>query len=395
MSTKQKIFQAFENGTLACKNISEICKTLDIPYREKNRLLGVLEELIKEGKIYENDGGRYGTSEQLGLIAGEIVGNERGFAFLVPDNKIEHTNDFFIPKKYLHGALHGDRVLAQKLSDSFGEREEAAVIKILSRGYEKIVGTFRRDRRAGYLIPDEKKFSTDIYIPLSSCERIKNGVKAVAKITSYPFGRAPGGEIIEVLGDEDDFFAEELSIIRSYDLKEEFPPHVEKEAKNQQAKGIAPQDIERRRDFRNKLIVTIDGADTRDIDDRAESTHVLLDLGRKHRGYAVCHLSRRKGHCLHFLPAVEDHVGIAEGGFASQIFYLRVDGQVVLADVARKSSLSNFHDVCVNEICQTVHYDVVVLLVLCCIFECINELFKITCRLNRQIRAVKISQHKG
>ncbi len=280
MSTKQKISQAFENGTLACKNLSEICKTLDIPYREKNRLLGVLEELIKEGKIYENDGGRYGTSEQLGLIKGEIVGNERGFAFLIPDDKENYSSDFFIPKKYLRGALHGDVVLAQKSNVSFGEREEASVIKILSRGFEKIVGTFRRDRRAGYLIPDEKKFSTDIYIPLSSCERIKSGVKAVAKITSYPLGRAPGGEIVEILGDEDDFFAEELSIIRSYDLKEEFPPHVEKEAKAAQARGISPSDLLNRRDFRNQTVITIDGADTRDIDD-------AISLEKTNDGYVL------------------------------------------------------------------------------------------------------------
>ena len=280
MSTKQKIFQAFEDGTLAAKNIGEICKTLDIPYREKNRLLGVLEELVKEGKIYENDGGRYGTSEQLGLITGEIVGNERGFAFLIPDDKNTYERDFFIPKKFLHGALHGDKVLAEKLPVSFGEREEASVVKILSRGFEKIVGTFRRDRRAGYLIPDEKKFSSDIYIPLSYCERIKNGVKAVAKITSYPFGRAPGGEIIEVLGDEDDFFAEELSIIRSYDLKEEFPPHVEKEAQKQQSRGITANDLINRKDFRDKLIVTIDGADTRDIDD-------AISLEKTENGYVL------------------------------------------------------------------------------------------------------------
>lgn len=280
MSTKQKIFQAFEDGTLAAKNIGEICKTLDIPYREKNRLLGVLEELVKEGKIYENDGGRYGTSEQLGLITGEIVGNERGFAFLVPDDKNTYERDFFIPKKFLHGALHGDKVLAEKLPVSFGEREEASVVKILSRGFEKIVGTFRRDKRAGYLIPDEKNFSSDIYIPLSYCERIKNGVKAVAKITSYPFGRAPGGEIIEVLGDEDDFFAEELSIIRSYDLKEEFPPHVEKEAQKQQSRGITANDLINRKDFRDKLIVTIDGADTRDIDD-------AISLEKTENGYVL------------------------------------------------------------------------------------------------------------
>ena len=280
MNTKQKILQAFKNGTLANKNLSEICKTLDIPYREKNRLLGVLEDLIKEGEIYENGAGRYGTSEQLGLITGEIVGNERGFGFLAPDDKETYENDFFIPKKFLHGALHGDKVLAEKLPVSFGEREEASVVQILSRGLEKIVGTFRRDRRAGYFIPDEKKFSTDIYIPLSACERIKNGVKAVAKITSYPFGRAPGGEIIEVLGDEDDFFAEELSIIRSYDLKEEFPPHVEKEAKTAQSRGITANDLVKRKDFRDKLIVTIDGADTRDIDD-------AISLEKTENGYLL------------------------------------------------------------------------------------------------------------
>ena len=92
-------------------------------------------------------------------------------------------------------------------------------------------------------------------------------MKAVASITSYPYGKAPGGEIIEVLGDEDDFFAEELSIIRSYDLREEFPPKVEKEATRVASKGISPEELLGRRDFRDKLIVTIDGEDTRDIDD--------------------------------------------------------------------------------------------------------------------------------
>ena len=143
--------------------------------------------------------------------------------------------------------------------------DEGNVVRILERGYQTIVGVFRRDRRAGYLIPDEKKFHTEIYIPLSACSNIKNNVKAVAKITSYPYGKAPGGEIIEVLGDDDDFFSEELSIIRSYDLREEFPPQVEKEAKKQSARGITENDTVNRRDFRDKLIVTIDGADTRDL----------------------------------------------------------------------------------------------------------------------------------
>ena len=265
MNAKEALLSAFQDGTLAGKTSQEILKILQIPYREKNRLFDLLNDLCDDGVIFRNEGGRYGTIEQLGLIKGTIIGNERGFAFLVPEGKEKNENDYFIPHKSLRGALHGDVVLMEQ---AFGRSDdEGAVVKILSRGYTTVVGTFRRDRRAGYLFPDEKRFATEIYIPLSACSHIKNGVKAVAKITDYPHNKCPGGEIIEVLGEEDDFFAEELSIIRSYDLKEEFPPRVEKEAAKQAARKITDSDLLSRRDFRDKLIITIDGADTRDIDD--------------------------------------------------------------------------------------------------------------------------------
>ncbi|MBQ8284332.1 MAG: ribonuclease R [Clostridia bacterium] len=272
MSAKERILEQFENGALACKTATEICKILQIPYREKKRLTDLLDELIKDEAIFINDGGRYGTSEQLGLIKGTLNGNERGFAFLVPDDKNLYSEDFFIPHKNLNGALHGDTVLIERVHDR--SDDEGRVVTILQRGFKTIVGTFRKDRRAGYLIPDEKRYATDIYIPLSDCSNIKNGVKAVAKITSYPYGKSPGGEIIEVLGEEDDFFAEELSIIRSYDLREEFPTKVEKEAQKQQKRGITEADLIGRTDFRDQLIVTIDGEDTRDIDDAVSLTKV-------------------------------------------------------------------------------------------------------------------------
>ncbi len=266
MNAKESIFQKFQDGTFAGKTSNEICKILQIPYREKKRLTDLLDELINEGKIYQNDGGRYGTIQQLGLIKGVLSGNERGFAFLIPENKENYEKDFFIPHRNLHGALHGDTVLIERVYNEQSD-DEAQVVHILQRGFTTIVGTFRKDRRAGYLVPDEKKYASDIYIPLSDCFNITNGVKAVAKITSYPHGKSPGGEIIEVLGEEDDFFAEELSIIRSYNLHEEFPLRVEKEAQKQETRRITDKDLIGRTDFRDKLIVTIDGEDTRDIDD--------------------------------------------------------------------------------------------------------------------------------
>lgn len=265
MNAQDFLLEKFRDGTLANQTVGEICKSLNTPYRDKKRIIALLDELCEDGLIFQNDGGRYGTIEQLGLIKGVISGNERGFGFLVPEDKEKYPDDLFIPHRGLKGALHGDTVLAERV---LGESDdEGAVICILKRGYEKIVGVFRKDRRAGYLIPDEKRFASPIYIPLNDCYSIRSGVKAVAKITSYPYGKAPGGEIVEVLGDEDDFFAEELSIIRAYDLNEEFPAAVEKEAKKQQARGIRDEDLANRRDFRDDTVVTIDGTDTRDIDD--------------------------------------------------------------------------------------------------------------------------------
>ena len=115
MNAKESLFSAFEEGTLAGKTVTEILKCLSIPYREKNRLLDLLDKLIEEGRIFQNDGGRYGTIEQLGLIKGKIFGNERGFAFLRPEDKESYPEDFFIPHKSLHGALHGDTVLIEKV----------------------------------------------------------------------------------------------------------------------------------------------------------------------------------------------------------------------------------------------------------------------------------------
>ncbi len=278
MNAREALLAAFQDGKLAKKNLTEICKILGLPYRERTRLQKLLNALVDDGALYVNDEGRYGTSAQLGLIRGRICGNERGFAFLLPDDKASHPDDFFIPRKNLHGALHGDLVLIERV---FGRSDdEGNVVRILERGYTTVVGTFRRDRRAGYLIPDEKRFHTEIYIPLSSCNHVRNNVKAVAKITSYPYGKAPSGELTEILGDDDDFFAEELSIIRSYDLRETFPPQAEKEAARQAARGVTQADMQARRDFRRTPVVTIDGADTRDIDD-------AVSLERTENGYLL------------------------------------------------------------------------------------------------------------
>lgn len=191
-------------------------------------------------------------------FTGTVQGSDRGFAFIIPDT--DAGQDFFVPKKSVNGAYHGDKVLAAHV---YGTKDEAYIIKIIERANPRIVGTLQRDRRAFYVYPDNIK-QPIVFIPLSSSQTAQNGDKVVCEITSYPKGKAPGGKIIEVLGEEGDLATEEISIIRSYNLEEEFPQNVLDEARKVAAETVKKDG---REDLTDKLIITIDGEDTRDIDD--------------------------------------------------------------------------------------------------------------------------------
>lgn len=265
MNATQIILKKFEDGEFRLLTAWEIASRLGIRKQDTKHLQDLLFSLSDEGKLLADKSGRYGTPEQFHALKGTISGNERGFAFFVPDDK--SLSDLFIPHASLSGALHKDVVYAIPVGGRRGD--EGEVLGIVERGYSTIVGTFVRDKSAGYLIPDETKFSEQIYIPLKKCKNLRPNTKAVAKITSYPYGKMPGGEIVEVLGDDDDFFVEELSVIRSYHLREEFPEEVLAEAEEV---SFRPLRTEGREDFRTHLVVTIDGEDTRDIDDAIEVT---------------------------------------------------------------------------------------------------------------------------
>lgn len=192
-------------------------------------------------------------------FTGTVQGSDKGYAFIIPDDE-SLGHDFFVPRHSVNGAFHGDKVLAAHV---YGTQDEAYILKISERGSEIVIGTFERDRNRAYVYPDNPK-QPEIFVPLSLSSGAKSGEKVVCKITSYPKSKAPGGEIIEVLGEGGELEAEEISIIRAYNLEEEFP-----EAALEEAREVAKEKIVlgAREDFRDKLIITIDGEDTRDIDD--------------------------------------------------------------------------------------------------------------------------------
>ena len=276
MNVKEEIEQLFEKGKLAFKTEKQIYDILSLKPAERKPAKHILAELEKSGIILKNNTGEYCTPQQIGAVSGVIQGNERGFAFLIPDGKTADMKDYFIPRHSLRGALDGDRVLAVKIK---GTEDEASVIKILSRGRTAVAGTFERVGGACYVVPDSAKFAPRIFVPAALAMNAQSGDKVVCMITAYPHGKAPNGKILEILGKSGDFYAEELSIIRNYGLYEQFPKEVERQAESVAAEKVA---LSRRRDLRGELTITIDGEDTRDMDDavtlRREGENFILGV---------------------------------------------------------------------------------------------------------------------
>ena len=202
-------------------------------------------------------------------ITGRIQGNERGYAFLIPED--EKLNDYFIPHSDLRGAMHGDLVLCEKTSGT-GLRTTARVLKVLERGVNRLVGTYFSTRNGGFVVPDERKYYNDIFIPQNQNGKAKSGDKVCCRILSYPKNKNPEGLIFKILGRQFTFQAELKSIEYTYKCPEKFPKLVLEETNNL----LEEIDLKGRKDFRDLTTFTIDGEDARDFDD-AVSIEKLKD----------------------------------------------------------------------------------------------------------------------
>jgi ribonuclease R len=219
----------------------------------------------EKGLVVRTRANRYGLPEKMNLIRGKLSGHARGFAFVQPEDKT--LDDVFIPPTELNNAMHGDTVLVRINPTSSGARKEGTIVRILERGVQEVVGTYTESKHFGFVIPDDKKIANDIFIPKHAANGAVEGHKVVVRLTNYPEGRMSAeGEVIQILGHKNDPGVDILSVIHKYRLPQEFPADVIEQANNT-PDTISPEDLEGRRDLRDQMIVTIDGADAKDLDD--------------------------------------------------------------------------------------------------------------------------------
>ncbi|MCR1897621.1 ribonuclease R [Irregularibacter muris] len=284
MNIEDKILEFMREKAYNPMKEEELFSALEIREKsEKKELSRILSELENEGYIIKTKKKKYGVPERMNLAVGKLQGHAKGFAFLLTEVGAV-DGDVFISSDDLNGAMHKDRVVVRLTKKAeHSRRNEGEVIRIIHRGNDKVVGTFEDSRSFGFVTPDDQRIKQDIFVSKSNTMGAQTGDKVVVEITEYPESRRnPEGHIVEILGHKHDVGTDILSIIRKFDLPEEFPQEVLNQA-NKIPDEVREEDIAIRRDFRNLKIVTIDGEDAKDLDDaisieRLENGNYLLGV---------------------------------------------------------------------------------------------------------------------
>ncbi|MED4727831.1 ribonuclease R [Aneurinibacillus migulanus] len=225
-----------------------------------------LNQLEDTGQIIRTRTNRYGVPEKMNLIRGRLQAHAKGFGFVIPEE--EGAPDIYIHANDMNGAMNRDVVLARLNQNAKGPRLEGEIVRIVERANHTIVGTYQDEKHYGFVMTDDKRITKDIFIPKDESLGAVDGHKVVVEIVRYPeTGRGnPEGKIVEILGHKNDPGVDIVSIIRKYGLPETFPEEVMREAEAV-PDTISEDEIQGRRDLRERVMVTIDGADAKDLDD--------------------------------------------------------------------------------------------------------------------------------
>ena len=269
MSTdlKQQILAFFKETASKPLSVQELEDTMDLEDgNEFKDLMKALNELEEEGELVRTRKNRFGLPEKMNLIRGRIQMHAKGFAFLIPDE--EDKDDVYLHHSDLHSAMNNDKVMVRiEKRDEQGNRPEGTVIRILERATTRVVGTYESSRNFGFVIADDKRIPNDIFIPKGQTNGAADGHKVIVNITKFPEERMSAeGEIVEILGHKNDPGIDIISIIHKHGIKVDFPDEVLKQA-GETPDQISEEEIKNRRDLRDETIVTIDGADAKDLDD--------------------------------------------------------------------------------------------------------------------------------
>ncbi|MDP4684853.1 MAG: ribonuclease R [Crocinitomicaceae bacterium] len=274
------IRKVFEKNPESILTHKQVCALIDVRESPLRKLVfDILQDLKSEGFLQSHGHGVYSMSLNDNGIEGIIELTTRGAGFVVTDDE---ESDIYIAPQNIGQALGGDRVKVRILKTG-KTRKEGQVTAVLERERTQFVGTIEMHEKFAFLVPDNLKAGTDIYISKEKLNGAKQGDKALVKITVWPKSAGnPYGEVIEVLGKPGSNDTEMISILCNHGIDYKFPQEVLAEA---EVIGIEldAEEVSKRRDFRNITTFTIDPVDAKDFDDalsfkRLENGHIEIGV---------------------------------------------------------------------------------------------------------------------
>lgn len=272
-----------DNTSLTIMELNDLLGLTTID--EYKSLQNTLDEMVSDGILYYSDKKKkYLLLENSHLVKGTLSLNEKGFGFIIINKDIK---DVYVNEKNINGAQDGDLVLFEYLNKD-KERPEGRIIKTIKRNYEPLVGEVILVDGEYFVKPDKK--GANIYIPRDNLNGAVEGHKVV--VTPLKEGNRVG-KITKIIGHKNDVGVDILSFVYEYNFSPSFPDEVVEELDDIPS-YLTEEEINKelssgRRDLRSEEIFTIDGSDTKDIDDAISLSK--LDDGKYKLGVHIADVS--------------------------------------------------------------------------------------------------------
>ena len=260
---KDRILNILEDSDKAL-SIDELDSALNLnTIEETKEFSDALRELEDSYEIYRSNKNRYMLLENSNLRKGILRMNKKGFGFVEVSGEEE---DIFVAPDNINKALNNDTVIVEILNKNSGEKREGRIVKTLERDLSTIVGEIYFKKDKGYIIPDDKKLDIQLEIDRDKSHGAVDGHKVAVKILRNITRNRYKGEVVRIIGHKNDPGVDILSIVCKYEINDTFPEEVIEEL-DSIPEEVREQDKKGRKDLTDVTIFTIDGDDTKDIDD--------------------------------------------------------------------------------------------------------------------------------
>lgn len=274
LKKQDKAFTAFE-----LKDILGFDTTEEI-----KKMFSVLNELEGNLEVYHTNKDKYMAFEYSHLKKGKISVSEKGFGFII----MEDEEDIHVDAKHLNGAVDGDMVIAEITNKNTGAKKEGRVLRIASRNYGPLVGEYIYNDGKPTIKVNDRKFKQTIVLTKESTKNAVEGHIVVANVIKELGNNAVLAEITTIIGHKNDVGVDIEALVYKHMFSPKFPDEVLEEL-NDIPDEVRSEDKVGRKDLTGEVIFTIDGDDTKDIDDAISIKR--LDNGNYELGVHIADVS--------------------------------------------------------------------------------------------------------